>query len=46
MQFNKWIENPNIGSPDKTMYIYFYNNDYEKVVCEGYDYYAVSQPNT
>ena len=26
LTFNKWIENPNIGSPDKTMYIYFYNN--------------------
>lgn len=45
LTFYEWIENPNEGSPDKTMYMYFYDNDYEKLVCEGNDYLAISQPN-
>ena len=45
LSFYEWIENPNKGSPDKTMYMFFYDNDYEKVVCGGNDYFAITQPN-
>lgn len=45
LTFYEWIEKPSKGSADKTISLYFYDNDYEKFDCEGYDYFSISQPN-